>query len=157
RNIRLGTDLRGGMQFDLQVDWRAAWNGPGEPTRDFRDRVMRQTREVLTKKVNGLGLSEATVQSLSRAGAEDRLLIELPGINDDAERIKRVLSTAAVLEWLDVKGGPFASLAEAYASKGGTLPLDTQILQVPGGPWYLLARNPVVRGTDLRDAQAIQS
>ncbi len=157
RNIRLGMDLRGGMQLDMQVAWRDAWNGPGEPTRDFRDQVMRRTREVLTKKVNGLGLSEATVQPLSRAGAEDRLLIELPGLNDDPERVERVLSTAAVLEWLDVRGGPYASREEAYASKGGTLPLNTQILQVPGGPWYLLARNPEVRGTDLRDAQATHS
>jgi preprotein translocase subunit SecD len=157
RNIRLGTDLRGGMRFDLQVGWREAWNGPGEPTREFRDQVMRQTREVLTKKVNGLGLSEATVQPLGRTGAEDRLLIELPGLNDDTERINRVLSTAAVLEWLDVRDGPFASREEAYGSTGGMLPLDTQALQVPGGPWYLLARNPEVRGTDLRDAQAIQS
>ena len=107
--------------------------------------------------MNGLGLSEATVQSLGRAGTEDRLLVELPGLNDDPERIKRVLSTAAVLEWLDVRGGPFVTREEAYASKGGTLPLDTQILQIPGGPWYLLARNPEVRGTDLRDAQATQS
>jgi preprotein translocase subunit SecD len=157
RNIRLGTDLRGGMRFDLQVAWREAWKEPGEPTREFRDQVMRQTREVLTKKVNGLGLSEATVQPLSRTGAEDRLLIELPGLNDDTGRINRVLSTAAVLEWLDVRGGPFASREEAYASKGGMLSLDTQVLQVPGGPWYLLARNPEVRGTDLRDAQATQS
>jgi preprotein translocase subunit SecD len=157
RNIRLGTDLRGGMRFDLQVAWREAWKGPGEPTREFRDQVMRQTREVLTKKVNGLGLSEATVQPLGRTGAEDRLLIELPGLIDDTQRINRVLSTAAVLEWLDVRGGPFASREEAYASKGGMLPLDTQALQVSGGPWYLLARNPVVRGTDLRDAQATQS
>jgi preprotein translocase subunit SecD len=157
RNIRLGTDLRGGMRFDLQVAWREAWNGPGEPTLEFRNQVMRQTREVLTKKVNGLGLSEATVQPLGRTGAEDRLLIELPGLNDDTERINRVLSTAAVLEWLDVRGGPFASREEAYASKGGMLPLDTQALQVPGGPWYLLAKKPEVRGTDLRDAQATQS
>jgi hypothetical protein len=105
-NIRLGTDLRGGMQLDFQVEWREAWHDQGEPNWAFRDQVMRQTREVLTKKVNGLGLSEATVQSLGRAGAEDRLLIELPGLNDDPERVKRVLSTAAVLDWLDVRSGP---------------------------------------------------
>jgi preprotein translocase subunit SecD len=157
RNIKLGTDLRGGMQFDLQVAWREAWKQPGEPSHEFRDQVMRQTREVLTKKVNGLGLSEATVQSLTRPGAEDRLLIDLPGLNDDPERITRILSTAAVLEWLDVKGGPFASRDEAYANNGGMLSLDTQALEILGGPWYVLARNPVVRGTDLRDAQAVQS
>ncbi len=157
KNIRLGTDLRGGMQLDLQVAWRDAWKEPGEPTREFRDQVMRQTHEVLTKKVNALGVSEATVQSLSRPGAEDRLLVELPGLNDDPVRVRRVLSTAAVLQWLDVRGGPFATREEAYASKGGMIPLDTQLLQVPGGPWYLLAKNPEVRGTDLRDAHAIQS
>jgi len=157
RNIRLGTDLRGGMQLDFQVQWREAWRGPGEPGREFRDQVMSQTREVLTRKVNGLGLSEATVQPLGRAGAEDRLLIELPGLNRDPEWVKRMLSTAAVLEWLDVRSGPFASREEAYASKGGTLPLDMQILQGPGGSWYLLARNPEVRGTDLRDAQALHT
>jgi len=156
-NIRLGTDLSGGMQLDLQVAWRDAWTGPGEPGRDFRDQVMRQTREVLTKKVNALGLSEATVQPLGRAGTEDRFRVELPGLNDDPDRVRRVLSTAAVLEWLDVRGGPFASREDAYASKGGMLSLDTQALQVPSGPWYLLARNPEVRGTDLRDAQATQS
>jgi len=156
-NIRLGTDLRGGMQLDFQVEWREAWQGPGEPGREFRDQVMRRTREVLTKKVNGLGLSEATVQSLGRAGTEDRLLIEIPGLNDDPERVKRTLSTAAVLEWLDVRSGPFRSREEAYASKGGALPLDTQILQNPVGSWYLLARNPEIRGADLRDAQTLHT
>jgi preprotein translocase subunit SecD len=134
RNIRLGTDLRGGMQLDLEVGWREAWTGAGEPGQDFRDQVMRQTREVLTKKVNALGLSEATVQPVHRVGTEDRLRIELPGLNEDPERVTRVLSTAAVLEWLDVRGGPFASREEAYASKAGALALDTQALQIPNGP-----------------------
>jgi preprotein translocase subunit SecD len=157
RNIRLGTDLRGGMRLDLQVAWRDAWKEPGEPSRDFRAQVMSQTHEVLTKKVNALGLSEATVQPLSRPGAEDRLLVELPGFNDDPARVRRVLSTAAVLEWLDVRGGPFATREAAFATNSRVLPLDTQLLQVPNGPWYLLAGNPEVRGTDLRDARAIQS
>ena len=138
------------MQLDLQFAWRDAWKEPGEPTREFRDQATRHTDEVLTKKVNALGVSERTVQSLSRPGAEDRLMVELPGMNDDPARVRRVLSTAAVLEWLDVRGGPFATRDEAYASKGGMIPFDTQLLQVPGGPWYLLAKNPEVRGTDLR-------
>ena len=145
------------MQLDLQVAWRDSWKQPGEPSRDFRDQVMRQTHEVLTKKVNAMGLSEATVKPISRPGAEDRLLVEIPGFNDDPERVRRVLSTAAVLEWLNVRGGPFATREEAFANQGGMLPLDTQLLQQPGGPWYLLSRNPEVRGTDLRDAHAISS
>jgi len=37
-NIRLGTDLRGGMQLDFQVEWREAWHGTGEPSREFATR-----------------------------------------------------------------------------------------------------------------------
>jgi len=161
RSIRLGADLQGGMQLVLEVAWREAWTDPGVPDKDFRDRVMRQTREVIQKKINGLGVSEATVQFAGTPGAEDRLLVELPGV-DDPERVKRVLNTAAVLEWLDVRGGPFESKEEAYAKNNGMLPLGTQLLsfgtgQAPSGPWYLLARLPVVRGTDLRDARLTQS
>jgi preprotein translocase subunit SecD len=161
RNIRLGADLKGGMQLILEVAWREAWvdqkGTASGPPADFRERVMRQTREVIEKKVNNLGVSEETVQFAGTPGAEDRLLVELPGIDDPA-RVKRVLSTAAVLEWLDVRDGPFASREEAFAKHHGTLPPGTQLRQqVPNGPWYLLATLPVVRGTDLRDAQLTQS
>src|SRR5262249_24092193 len=63
-----------------------------------------------------------------------------------------VLSTAAVLEWLDVKSGPFGSREETYAQAPGA-----QILQAPDGSWFALARLPVIRGTDLRDARLTQS
>ncbi len=156
RSIRLGADLQGGMQLVLEVAWREAWTGSGPPDADFRERVMRQTREVIEKKINGLGVSEETVRFAGTPGAEDRLLVELPGFDDPA-RVKRVLSTAAVLEWLDVRDGPFASREDAFAKNNGRLPPGTQLRQAPNGPWYLLATLPVVRGTDLRDAELTQS
>ncbi len=142
KHIRLGADLRGGTHLVLQVAWREAGS---------RDPVMRETREVILKKVNALGLSEATAQPVGRPGAEDQLLVELPGVDDPA-RVKRIIGTAAVLEWLEVKAGPFATREEA-----GWLPLGSQALQVQNGPWFVLAKNPVVRGTDLRDARSMQT
>lgn len=152
RNIRLGTDLQGGLHLVAQVAWREAWDAAGAPTAEFRERVMTQTRDVMLRKINALGLAEATVQPLK----EDELLIELPGV-DDPERVEKILSTAAVLEWLDVKDGPFATQAEGYAKNGGLLPVSSKLLQAPTGAWYLTAKNPVIRGTDLRDAQARQT
>ena len=64
-----------------------------------------------------------------------------------------------MLEWLPLKDGPFANREDAYTRTGGVLPPGTQLLPSSraGEPtlWFLLARNAVVRGTDVRDAQAV--
>jgi preprotein translocase subunit SecD len=107
RNIRLGADLRGGMHLTVQVAWTEAWDGSGPPSLSFRDQIMRETRDVMLRKVNALGLSEATVQPVGRRGAEDQLRLEVPGVDDPA-RLKRLISTAGLLEWLDVQDGLLA-------------------------------------------------
>ena len=92
---------------------------------------------------------------------ESQILVTLPGVDDPA-RIKQILQTAAVLELYEVQGGPFASREEAMQSKNGVLPLSSQILSSAargGSPaeFYILARTPVVRGQDLRDAKPVQN
>ncbi|MBX9602122.1 MAG: protein translocase subunit SecD [Bryobacteraceae bacterium] len=117
-----------------------------------------QTLHTLEKKINGLGLAESTVQPRGRSDAEAELLVLLPGVDDPA-RIKQILKTAAMLELLEVKDGPFNTREEVLAKHGGVLPLNTQILRGEaraGGGFYLLARTAVVTGRDLRDAQAVQ-
>jgi preprotein translocase subunit SecD len=117
-----------------------------------------QTLHTLEKKINGLGLAESTVQPRGRSDAEAELLVLLPGVDDPA-RIKQILKTAAMLELLEVKDGPFNTREEVLAKHGGVLPLNTQILKGEaraGGGFYLLARTAVVTGRDLRDAQAVQ-
>ena len=116
---------------------------------------MRETRDVMLRKVNALGLSEATVQPVGRRGAEDQLRLEVPGV-DDSARLKRVISTAGVLEWLDVQDGPFSTREQAYPHNG-TMSLSFRLLQAPDGAWYRLAGIPVIRGTDLRGARASQT
>ncbi len=66
-----------------------------------------------------------------------------------------------MLELYEVKDGPFATQQEGLAKHGGVLPLNTKLVHSSarnGQPdaWYLLARSPVVRGSDLRDARAAQ-
>jgi preprotein translocase subunit SecD len=155
KNVRLGADLRGGMHLTVQVAWSEAWDGSGPPPPSFRDQIMRETRDVMLRKVNALGLSEATVQPVGRRGAEDQLRLEVPGVDDPA-RLKRVISTAGLLEWLDVEDGPFSTPEQAYP-RDGALPLSSQLLQAPDGSWYRLARIPVIRGTDLRGARGSQT
>ena len=124
--------------------------------------VLAQAKNTIDKKINGLGISEATVQQ-RREDRDSELLVQLPNIDDPA-RVKEILQTAAVLDLYDVKGGPYASRDEALAQNGGILPAGTKLIGEPtdtgstsrGGGVYLVARTPVVRGPDIRDARAQQ-
>ena len=124
--------------------------------------VLAQTKNTLDKKINALGVSEATVQQ-RREDKDAELLVQLPGVDDPAH-VKQVLQTAAQLELYDVKGGPYAGREEALAQNNGVLPVGTKLIgsgamdQNSGnGGVYLAARTPIVRGPDVRDARAEQA
>ena len=69
--------------------------------------TMTQTIHTIERKINGLGLAETTVVPTGRSSAEAELLVEMPGVDDPAH-VKQLLQTQAVLEWDEVKDGPFA-------------------------------------------------
>ena len=85
--ISLGLDLRGGSQLTLQVK---TTDEITEITSDNLEAVQR----VMQNRVNGLGVSEAIVQS----AGQDQLLIQLPGVSDP-KKAERVLGVTAQLEF----------------------------------------------------------
>jgi preprotein translocase subunit SecD len=121
--------------------------------------TLAQSKNTIDKKINALGLSEATVQQ-RREDRDSELLVQMPGV-DDPGRVKQIIQTAGVLELYEVKGGPYASREEALAQNGGVLPLGSKLIGSGpadsagrGGGVYVVARTPVVRGPDIRDARA---
>jgi preprotein translocase subunit SecD len=128
---------------------------------DLRRRTFERTTNTIEQRINGLGLAESSVVPRGRQDAEGEIMVLLPGIDDPA-RVKQILQTAAVLELYEVKDGPFASEEEARTKHGGVFPLNTKLLRGAGRSeantgFLLVARNPVVRGTDVRDARASTS
>ena len=123
----------------------------------IRQDTMTQTIETLDRKVNALGVAEASVQQRGGVDADAEVLVQLPGV-DDPVRVRSILQTAAMLELTEVKGGPYNSREEALAANNGVLPLNSKLVQGSarsGEGWWLLARSPVVTGRDLRDARAL--
>ncbi|HLJ51047.1 MAG TPA: protein translocase subunit SecD [Bryobacteraceae bacterium] len=127
----------------------------------LRQDTITQSMNTIEKKVNGLGVAEASVQARGGSSGDGEILVQLPGV-DDLGHIRSILQTAAQLELSAVKGGPFPSREAAYAQNNGILPLGTRLVQGSarsgGGDqvWWLLARTPVVTGRDVRDARAEQ-
>jgi preprotein translocase subunit SecD len=118
------------------------------------------TRAVQTiqKRIDGLGLAEATVQQRGRADAQSEIMIQMPG-EDDPARVKSILQQAAVLELCEVKDGSFPSMEAALEKHGGVRPVGTKLVRqsptpgAQGETWYLVASTPVISGRDLRNAQ----
>jgi len=128
------------------------------------EQTLNQSKNTIDRKINALGLSEATVQQ-RRELKDSELMVQMPGVDDPAH-VKQILQTAAVLELYDVKGGPYSSREEALAANGGVLPLGTKIIGVAptadqtagsNAGIYLVTRTPIIRGTDLKSARAEQA
>lgn len=139
------------------TDYRLAMR-PSDALKLWQD-VLTDTKNTLDRKINALGLSEATVQQ-RREDRDSELLVQLPDVDDPA-RVKQILQTTAKLDLYDVKGGPYASRDEALAQNGGVLPLGTRLIGTSdtsgkSGGIYLVASTPIVRGPDIRDARAQQ-
>ncbi len=84
----LGLDLVGGLRVLLEAD-----------IPDVTAEQMRETANNISRRVNGLGLTEATVQT---QGA-NRVLVELPGVRDRDVAIRTIQQTA-LLEFVDFSG-----------------------------------------------------
>ena len=139
---------------DYRMDMR-----PSELVTLKRDTVERSI-QTISNRINQLGLTEPTVQQYGQSGTDYEILVELPGVDDPA-RVREIMQTTAQLEIDDVKEGPFPSREAALSQKGGILPLNTKLVQQApqgdrGEAWYLVAKTPVVRGTDMRNARASQ-
>ena len=124
--------------------------------------TMTQSQSTIGKKIDALGLAEASVQERGGADTEAELMVQLPGVDDPA-RVKSILQTAAILEWYPVQDGPYTSREDALAKHGGVLPLNSKLIKgsnrgsAQGGEsWWLVNRSPVITGRDLRDARASQ-
>ena len=111
--------------------------------RERQDFAIQQNTLTLRNRVNELGVAEAVVQ---RQGL-DRILVQLPGVQDPGEA-KRVLGSTATLEFhlVDTENDP------AEAERRGRAPLGLEVQKMKDGRPYLLRREVIASGDQLTDA-----
>ncbi len=128
---------------------------------NLKKETLARSISTIENRINGMGLSESTVQERQGSGADAEVLVSLPGM-DDPDRVKNILKTAALLELYEVKSGPFKSEVEALSSFNGVKPLGTKLMSsmkradAQDAGVYVVTSVPVITGRDLRDARASQ-
>jgi preprotein translocase subunit SecD len=101
--MRLGLDLQGGSELTIQI----------KPTKEHP--VISQldvdaVQKVIENRINGLGVSEALIQS----AGNNQILVQLPGVNDP-QQAERVLGGTAQLEFREQKAGTEGQLSAELA------------------------------------------
>ena len=106
--------------------------------------AVNQNLTTLRNRINELGVAEALVQTQG----SNRIVVDLPGVQDTAEA-KRVLGRTANLEFRLV-----AEQADSYA--GGPVPAGTQAFPFEklDGPTILLKRQRIVTGERVQNAMS---
>ena len=107
-----------------------------------RDTAIEQNLSILRKRVEELGVSEPTIQ---RQGA-DRIVVELPGVQDTA-RAKELLGATATLEFRLVNAE-----ASPESAARGIVPADSEIQYTRDGNPVVLRRKPSLGGEHIIDA-----
>ena len=102
---KLGLDLQGGTTVTL-----AARTENGQPP---TPEALDQARQIIERRVNGLGVAEAEVVT----SGDDRIVISVPGQNSDAAQ---QVGQTAQLRFRPVKLGPFAANPAVSATPSGT-------------------------------------
>ncbi len=102
--LKLGLDLQGGSQLILQADTSKI-----DP--QSRDSALESAKDVIEKRVNLYGVSEAVVQT-SKIGEQRRILVDLPGLKDSTTAANLVGKTAE-LDFREMVSSPSAEATES--------------------------------------------
>jgi preprotein translocase subunit SecD len=103
--LQLGLDLRGGSQLTLQVM-------PAGAIRKVGPEQLEAVKDVLERRINGLGVAESTLQTVG----DDQLVLQLPG-EQDPSRAAKVLGSTALLEFKASRPGTEKELQGLLALK----------------------------------------
>jgi preprotein translocase subunit SecD len=123
----------------------------------LRHDTVSQAVETIDNRVNALGVTEPIIAPQG----EDRIVIQLPGVDDPA-RVKDIIKTTAQLQFRMVEGNPAADPKTVESSLPANLKNDVDILagtredelgRAAGVEYYAVNKTVPVSGRDLKTAR----
>jgi preprotein translocase subunit SecD len=143
--IRLGLDLQGGARLLLQLY-------PTAEVPQITTQIQAQTREVIDRRINGLGVAEPSISNIGT----NRILVELPAVKNP-DQAEQVLKQVAVLEYkivpfdvMQKADGDVALLAQPNLSAKDRVAAELYVSKTA----YDKSGDVVYQGKDLKGAQA---
>ncbi len=148
-----------------------AWNRSGEELRfsmeifyreQLKSQAVAQAEQTIRNRVDAYGVSEPLI-SRQGGGGDDRLVVQLPGV-DDPDRIRELIQSTAFLEFrfAHPSVGPQESREALFGAFGGSLPPDYEIfpqivrdslMQEVGRNYWPIETRRVITGRELRTAR----
>jgi preprotein translocase subunit SecD len=137
----------------------------------IRDSAVRQALETIRTRIDKFGVAEPTIQR-QMSGNADRILVQLPGV-EDPERVKDLIGSPAFLEWKLVKVPPGLTIEQFNPPDspqaldqafGGRLPEDVEALpqdrttadgRMVRVYWPVTKSSPIT-GNDLKNSRRSQ-
>lgn len=125
--------------------------------KDLQRDIVDQAKEAIDRRVNALGVTEPVIVP----AGEDRIVIQLPGVDDPA-RVKDIIKTTAQLQFRIVEGGTAPTPEAAYNSLPAGMreqvdiyPIDREdeLGRVTGTDYIAVRKEVQVSGRDLKNAR----
>ncbi|MFZ4698914.1 MAG: protein translocase subunit SecD [Candidatus Methylumidiphilus sp.] len=135
-------EIRGLILNVLDKDLTIVANISEQEIRDVRKFAVAQNITILRNRVNELGVAEPVIQQQG----EDRIVVQLPGVQDTA-RAKEILGATATLEFRLVD-------SEHVIGPDGKAPLGAKLYNDRAGRPLLLQRKIIVTGDQVVDANS---
>ncbi|MCF7794098.1 MAG: protein translocase subunit SecD [Candidatus Cloacimonetes bacterium] len=90
KELRLGLDLQGGSQIQLEVDFSEL-----TLSQDDKEDAVKTAYQIIRNRIDQFGVAEPIIQ---RVGTTNRIILQLPGL-DDPSRAKNLIGKTALLEF----------------------------------------------------------
>jgi preprotein translocase subunit SecD len=91
----LGLDLEGGLRVTLEVE--------PEEGQEVTDADLELTRDVIERRVAGIGVNEPQVRSEIAGDGSRRIIVEVPGVSDQAQ-VRSLVGSTGRLQFVDPQG-----------------------------------------------------
>jgi preprotein translocase subunit SecD len=91
----LGLDLQGGLRVTLEAE--------GEGDAEITDEDVALARDIIERRVGGIGVSEPQVRTETAGDGSRRIVVEVPGVSDE-NQVRDLVGSTGQLQFIDPQG-----------------------------------------------------